>query len=225
MPPMPSAAKLAGCTLRRELLLALQVRHEEAAALVREAEVVDAQHAQAEAHLRADRVERRVERFLGDAEVGDAHRHDAALAPDEERERRLHRRDLERAASSPARSTAASCALGRMHERLRAPRAAAGCRARPASRILIGKLELIGRVDLGVELDRLDRRALEAQRLDRSPPSPPAAWTCSVRVSESRVVLQRDHAQHVRCPDRSARARLQQLGRSRKSAHRKGTCC
>ena len=59
--------------------------HEEAAALVVEAEIVDAQHAHAEADLRADRVERRVERFFGDAEVGDAHRHDAVLAPDEQR--------------------------------------------------------------------------------------------------------------------------------------------
>ena len=32
-------------------------------------------------------------------------------------------------------------------------------------RILIGKLELIGRVDFGVQLDRLDRRAFESQDL------------------------------------------------------------
>ena len=59
------------------------------AAAVLEAEVVDVQHAQAEAHLRADRVQLRVERLLGDAKLGDAHRHDAVPAPHEQRERRL----------------------------------------------------------------------------------------------------------------------------------------
>ena len=31
--------------------------------------------------------------------------------------------------------------------------------------VLVGILELVGRVDLGLELDRLDRRALQPERL------------------------------------------------------------
>src|SRR5262249_58461415 len=82
----------------RELLLAAQIGHEQIAALVVEAEVVRREHAHAQAHLGADRIERGVEGFFGDAEVGDADRERARLAPDEQGERRLDRRDLDRAA-------------------------------------------------------------------------------------------------------------------------------
>src|SRR5437773_1091576 len=67
-----------------ELLLLLLVSHVKTAAFMLEAEVVHAQDAQAEADLGADRIQVRVERFLRDAELRDAHRHDAVLAPDEE---------------------------------------------------------------------------------------------------------------------------------------------
>ena len=49
-----------------QALLVAQVGHEERAAAVPEAEVVDREHAQAERDLGADRVERDVERLLGD---------------------------------------------------------------------------------------------------------------------------------------------------------------
>ena len=56
--------------------LLLQIGHEQVPPLLVEAEVVDAEHAHAEADLGADRVELRVEGLLGDAELGDPHRHD-----------------------------------------------------------------------------------------------------------------------------------------------------
>src|SRR6266542_974218 len=57
-----------------ELLFLLEVRHEEAAAFVLEAEVVYRKNPQSQADLGLDRVERRIERLLGDAELGDPHR-------------------------------------------------------------------------------------------------------------------------------------------------------
>src|SRR5438034_8686063 len=69
--------------LCRELFLLLLISHEQAAALVVKAEIGDAKHAHSQAHLRANRIERRIESFFGDAEIGDAHRHDARFAPDE----------------------------------------------------------------------------------------------------------------------------------------------
>src|SRR5262249_3628891 len=55
---------------RGESLLLLQIAHEQAARPVIEADIVHGQHPHTEADLCADRVERRVERFLGDGEVG-----------------------------------------------------------------------------------------------------------------------------------------------------------
>ena len=52
-------------------------------------------------------------------------------------------------------------------------------------RVRVGDLEPVGGVDLGLELDRLDRRALQPQRLRAVAASPPVACTCSVRVSVS----------------------------------------
>ena len=94
---MPERREARRLHLAGELLLALQVGHEEAAALGREAEVVDRQHAQRRLTLARIGLSDGIEGLLGDAEVGDLDRHDAALAPHEEHERRQHRRDLERA--------------------------------------------------------------------------------------------------------------------------------
>src|SRR5262245_12846553 len=79
---------------RGESFLLLQIAHEQAARPMIEADVIYGQHAHTEADLCADRVERRVERFLGDGEVGEAHRQDPRSAENEERESALHRYDL-----------------------------------------------------------------------------------------------------------------------------------
>ena len=63
------------------------------------AQVVDGEHAQADAHLRADRIQVRIEGLLGDREIRDAHRRHAIAAPDEDHQRRFRRQDLERAAA------------------------------------------------------------------------------------------------------------------------------
>src|SRR5690606_17550566 len=67
--------------LRGEQFLRLQVRHEEPAAAVVEAEVVDGQHAQRQRHLRANRIQVRIEELLGDLQRVEPHGHDAASAP------------------------------------------------------------------------------------------------------------------------------------------------
>ena len=54
---MPSVLEAAGRCQRGQPLLLLLIGHEQAAALVLEAEVVDAEHPHAQAHLGADRVE------------------------------------------------------------------------------------------------------------------------------------------------------------------------
>src|ERR1700752_846084 len=76
-----------GARLRGQRLARTQIADEDRSAPVGEAEVVRAHHTQAEAYLGAYRVERRVERFLGDGEVGNPHRHNTALAPHEQDQR------------------------------------------------------------------------------------------------------------------------------------------
>ena len=62
-------------------------------------------------------------------------------------------------------------------------------------RVLLRMLERIGRVDLGFELDRLDRRTLEAERL-RALAAAVAARALHLVAARERVgvVLQRDGA-------------------------------
>ena len=114
-------------------------------------------------HLRADRVQRDVERLLGDREVGDAHRHDALLAPDEERQRRLERQHLEHARAGE-RVVRLQVVGARVDERLERRELRVDAEL-DRVRVRLGIVELVGRVDLGLELDRLDRGALQPQRL------------------------------------------------------------
>ena len=65
-------------------------------AAVLEAQIVNTENSQGQAHLRADRVERCVEKLFGDREVGDAHRRDPVPAPHEQCQGGLRRRNLER---------------------------------------------------------------------------------------------------------------------------------
>ena len=65
------------------------------------------------------------------------------------------------------------------------------------ARILIGEFELVGGVDLGVELDGLDRRSLEAQGL-RPLPGLRARGLDLQRAGDGvRIVLERDDALHL----------------------------
>ena len=123
-----------------------------------------------------------------------AYRNHAVAAPDEERERRLHRRDFERArlCEGVVRLKLAGrgiqyqlqCRQLRMNAQL--------CRVW----ILVGKLQLIGCVDLRIELDRLHRRSLQAQRLRAVAalrPDPLHLQTARERV---RVVLEHDDSRN-----------------------------
>ena len=85
--------------LGRQRFLRALIADEQVAAPVREAEIVDRQHAQTEADLGADRIERRVERLLGDGEVGDAAPARRGCGSRRRAQRRLRRQDLERAAA------------------------------------------------------------------------------------------------------------------------------
>src|SRR6478609_4050399 len=63
--------------LCRQRFAGAQIAEEDRSALVGKAQILGAHHAQSEAHLRANRIERWVERLLGDGEIGDAHGYDA----------------------------------------------------------------------------------------------------------------------------------------------------
>src|SRR6185436_5827689 len=89
--------RTACCALRQSLLVLL-VDHVERSTLATEAKVVDRQDTHRQTHFGANRIELCIEGFFGYAAIGDSHRHHTLFAPDEQRERRLERDDLERAA-------------------------------------------------------------------------------------------------------------------------------
>jgi hypothetical protein len=60
-------------------------------------------------------------------------------------------------------------------------------------RVLVGELKLVGRVDLGFELDGLDRRPRQAQRL-RAVAALADGLHLKAAAERVRVVLQRDDA-------------------------------
>ena len=64
-------------------------------------------------------------------------------------------------------------------------------------RILIGKFQLVGGVDLGVELDRLHRRPLQPQRL-RAIAALAGALDLQSAGQRLGIVLQRDDPLHPR---------------------------
>src|SRR4051794_23320982 len=96
----PELTERAALMPGREHFLLPQVGHEELTCLVGEADVVYREHAHAEADLGANRIQRAIERLLGDAELRHPHGKHAILAPHEEGQRRLHWSDLERAGFS-----------------------------------------------------------------------------------------------------------------------------
>ena len=106
----------------------------------------------------------RVEGFFGDGEVGEPHRDHAALAPDEQRQRLLQRNDFQRAGVGHA--VIGQQRLDRgidQHLQLRQLRMQAELRRLIGN--CVGKFELIGGVEFGFELDGLDRRPAQPQRV------------------------------------------------------------
>src|SRR5260370_30281323 len=79
----------------RQPLFVLLVSHVEASRLVVEIEVVDREHTHPQTDLRTDRIERRIEGFLGDTELGQTHRNNAIGAPDKQCKRGQYGYDLE----------------------------------------------------------------------------------------------------------------------------------
>ena len=77
-------------------------------------------------------------------------------------------------------------------------------------RILVGKFELVGGVELGLDLDGLDRRPAQAQRIDAHAVLPARHRLDLQRARQRvRVVLQRDHAlDHGRVRVHASRCRL-----------------
>ena len=146
--------------------------------------------------LRADRVEGRVEGLLGDGEVGDAHGDDALLAPDEERQRRLQRQDLEHARAASASFAWSASARG--WTRLSS---AASCGWMPSatvSGLLAGSssrsVASISASSLIVSI----RRALEPERLRAIAALAAARLHLQRARQRVRVVLEGDHAQDPR---------------------------
>ena len=179
-PPRPSTEMATDVGLRRQLLLVAQIAHEDVAARMGEAEIVDAQHAHAEAHLGADGIQLRIERFFGDREVGQPHRHHAALAPDEQRQRLLQRNDLQRARVGHV-VVGDQRLDGRIDEHLELRQLRMQAELRGDGE-LIRELQLVGGVELGFDLDGFDGRSAQAQRIDAGavlcPLAPPGSAAC-----------------------------------------------
>src|ERR1043166_9188003 len=186
-------AQTSALRLRGKTFLLLVIRHEEARAFVIEGQIIDAQHAHSQADLRANRIERRIESFFGDAEIREPYRKHSVFAPDEQLVRALDRYDLE-GARAPEAIVGLNLAVRRINNRLE------GRELRIYSElngilILLGKFQLVRRIDLRVELDRLHRRAGESQRVGSI-----AALGQRFDLQRSRervgIVLQRDDPQH-----------------------------
>ena len=75
------------------------VRHVQRAAAACQAQVVIAQHTQLQADLGTDGIQLRIEGFLSDGELGQAHRQDAVPAPCQEGQRRFGRDDFDDASA------------------------------------------------------------------------------------------------------------------------------
>src|SRR6266511_4931047 len=151
-------AQRAAHVLRCEFLFLLLVRHEQAAALHIESEIVHVQHAHAEAHLGANRIQLRIKRFLGDAEVSQPHRHDPVLAPNEQRQRRDDRSNLQRARLRPPvvglqlRARRITDDFERSEQRMHS-----NFRLRRAARFKLSRI-----FNFRIEFDRLNRRPRQA---------------------------------------------------------------
>ena len=146
--------------MRGEFFFLLLIRHEQAAAFHVESEIVHTENAHPETDLRANRVQRRIECFLGDAEIRQTHWHNAVLAPDKQCQRRDHRRDLERAGLRE-RVVCLQLRARRINNYFQRSQQRMDSNFR---RRHIRGFELISRVNFGVELDRLNRRPGQAQR-------------------------------------------------------------
>ena len=116
--------------------------------------------------LGADRPQLRVERLLGDRQAAEQHRDDPFGAPDQHDQRGLDRRDLEHALVEQGVGGQQLVGGGRDERLQRRPVRAAGRPARRGAGGVAGRLQLVGRVELGLELDRLLRRAGEPEHLE-----------------------------------------------------------
>src|SRR5207302_1762661 len=74
---------------RSHQLLGNLISHEEREARIGFFQIVITQHLKRQVDLRARWVEQRVERFLSNAEAGDAHRQHACRTPDKKRQWRI----------------------------------------------------------------------------------------------------------------------------------------
>ena len=141
-----------------------------------------------------DRVERGVEGFFRNGKLGHPHRRDA-LRAHKQRQRRLHGCDLQRARRRQ-RLAGEQGRRARIDQRLehrQARRDAGGDHVG----VLVGEFEAIGRVDVGLQPEGLDRRPLQPQRLGAIRPLAGALHLQATREFFG-VVLQRDHPAHLR---------------------------
>ncbi len=173
---------------------------------------------QFDARLDPDRPQLGIEGLLSDRQAADQDGHDPLDPPDEHHQRRLDRGDLEHPLVEQRVGGGQLCGGGRdqrLEDRKRGQQALRDDRLIGA----VGRvLELVGGVDLGVELDRLMRWSGEAEHLEpvsRLTADRPRLERPGDRV---RVVLEHDHVEQV------ARVRVdldqpaaQHLGRSREA--------
>src|SRR2546423_4136621 len=163
--------------------------HEKSATYAGEAQVLIVEHAQPQVHLGANGIEAGVKRFFSDGELGQAHRHNALDSPDEQRQWRFRRNDLDD-------TRRLQHFIGNHQHRLRIQkhlqRGEGGMNSKLRCRES-GTFKLVGGVNLNVKRDGFLGRAFEAQRL--APVSIAADGLGGEGAGQGvRVVLKNDHA-------------------------------
>jgi len=178
-------------------------------------QVVIAQYAQAQVDLSADGVEVHVVGFLGDAEAAQAHRQHPFGSPDEQGEGSFRGNDLDRAGRQQRHVGDDQGTLGvDQHLQGRELRIDA-----QGGRQGIRLFQPVGRIELDIQLDVLDRRALQAQGLGAITPLSARRLRLQGAGQGIGVVLKHDHArQRVERIDADDGA-FHQAGGTRKSSH------
>ncbi len=147
-----------------QLLLVGEVSHEEASAGMREAKVVDVEDAHAEADLGTDGIECGIEGFFRDGKFCEADWYDTALAPDEQSQSLFKGDHFEGAAIGEVVVGDQSLDSG-IDEHLKLGELGLEAELGGDGEIF-GLFELVGCIQLGLELDGLDRGAAKAQSID-----------------------------------------------------------
>src|SRR5262249_38311192 len=126
-------------------------------------EIVDAEDAKPERDLGENRIQVWIESLFGDRKISHAHRREKGSSERQKNQRRLHWHDFERTETREL-IIRLQVTARRIDDRLDGSQLRANA-VFGRRLVLIGKFQLIGCVDESVEVDGLDWRSFQAQRL------------------------------------------------------------